>query len=386
MTPGARYAAAIEILDRTMEGAPAERELTSWARGNRFAGSKDRAVIRDIVFDGLRNLRSYAHLSGLDGARGVLIGRVLALGETPQSVFNGQGYAPALLDAHELDMVAAPKPDMSRAVSLDVPDWLEPLFSRDDDYALLKSRAPIDLRVNLHKSDLSRAKTSLAREGIEVDMLDTVPTALRVRGETRKVPQTAAYLNGSVELQDAGSQALVLALDIPDAGKVLDYCAGGGGKTLAMAALASPDVNFYAYDGDPKRLKALKDRAKRAGVQVQSVVHDPAKSDETYDLVVLDVPCSGSGAWRRTPDAKWKISPERLAELTQVQAEILNNTKGLVGEGGALAYMTCSLFAQENEQQIDRFLKANPTWKQEKSQHIPLAGGTDGFFISILKQ
>ena len=230
MTPAARYAAAIEILDRAMAGLSAERELTSWSRANRFAGSKDRAAVRDIVFDGLRNLRSFAHISGLSGSRGVLVGRLINAKEEVSSVFNGEGYAPAPLSDEELEIVNAPKSEMSRAVALDVPDWLEPLFDGDDDYSRLKTRAPIDLRVNTKKSNLQKASRALAADGIETDIVDVAKTTLRVRGETRKIPQTASYKNGAIELQDAGSQALIEALDIPDRTRVLDYCAGGGGK------------------------------------------------------------------------------------------------------------------------------------------------------------
>ena len=386
MTPAARYAAAIEILDRAMAGAPAERELTSWSRSNRYAGSKDRAAIRDIVFDGLRNLRSFAHLSGLNGARGVLVGRLLANDDDVTDVFSGQGYAPAPLSDEEMTTVQSTKPKMSRAVALDIPDWLDDAFNGDDDYARLKERAPIDLRVNLKKSNLSKATRSLALDGIEVDPVEASTTALRVRGETRKIPQTASYLNGSIELQDAGSQALIDAISLPEKGRVLDYCAGGGGKTLAMAGRANAGVEFSAYDIDPDRLKGLRERATRAGVSVKLLRNDPVKSTDLYDLVVLDVPCSGSGSWRRSPDAKWKLDQTRLDVLVQTQAQILNQSKNLVGPGGTLAYMTCSLFACENMNQINTFLQSNPEWHLDLHQTIQLAQGCDGFFVAILKK
>jgi 16S rRNA (cytosine967-C5)-methyltransferase len=386
MTPAARYAAAIEILDRAMAGLSAERELTSWSRANRFAGSKDRAAVRDIVFDGLRNLRSFAHISGLSGARGVLVGRLMNTGEEVSSVFNGEGYAPTPLSNEELEIVNAPKSEMSRAVALDVPDWLEPLFDGDDDYSRLKTRAPIDLRVNTKKSNLQKASRALAADGIETDPVDVAKTALRVRGETRKIPQTASYKNGAIELQDAGSQALIEALDIPDRTRVLDYCAGGGGKTLAMGARGVRGVQFSAYDLDQDRLKALRERAQRADVFVKLLKRDPVKDGEEFDLVVLDVPCSGSGAWRRSPDAKWKLDENRLAALVDTQAQILSNCRELVSEKGVLAYMTCSLFRRENEGQIETFLAQNPAWSVISQQNFKLSNDSDGFFLTTLRK
>jgi 16S rRNA (cytosine967-C5)-methyltransferase len=385
MTPAARYAAAIEILDRAMAGLSAERELTSWSRANRFAGSKDRAAVRDIVFDGLRNLRSFAHLSGLTGARGVLVGRLLNAGEDVASIFNGTGYAPPPLTDDERTIVEQPKAEMSRAVRLDIPDWLEPEFNGDDDYMRLKARAPIDLRVNTQKSNIKQAARALAQDGIETDPVDVASTALRVRGETRKIPQTSSYLQGVVELQDAGSQALIEALNIPENCSVLDYCAGGGGKTLAMAARVGSGVKFAAYDLDQDRLKALRERAQRAGVRVNLLKRDPVMEQEKYDLVVLDVPCSGSGAWRRSPDAKWKLDENRLTALVDTQAEILRNCKRLVRQGGLIAYMTCSLFKRENEAQVDAFVAENPEWALDLQKNLRLSDGSDGFFLSIMK-
>ena len=386
MTPAARYAAAIEILDRTLIGAPAERELTSWARGNRFAGSKDRAAIRDIVYDGLRNLRSYAHISGIGGARGVLIGQLISNNEELSSVFNGQGYAPPILSNEENTIIYSLKTDMSLAIKLDIPDWLVPKFNGKDEYSILKKRAPIDLRVNLNKVSLDNIAASLLKEGIKAEPLDVAKTALRVIGDTRKIPQTNSYLNGLIELQDAGSQALVLELNFPNYGKVLDYCAGGGGKTLAMASLISNNVILSAFDRDPGRLKALSHRADRAGIRVKLLKKDPVTKGEKFDLVVLDVPWSCSGAWRRTPDAKWKLTQARLDELLETQANIINATSELVSESGTLVYMTCSLFDCENEDQISNFIERNVGWKLTSSKRFELSAGTDGFYLAILNK
>ena len=213
-----------------------------------------------------------------------------------------------------------------------------------------------------------------------------VDTALRVQGETRKIPQTKLYLNGLIELQDAGSQALVAHLDCPKNGKVLDYCAGGGGKTLAIASRIFNDVSFSAYDKNQSRLKELKIRAQRAGIKVDLLKNDPVTGIKKYDLVVVDVPCSGSGSWRRSPDAKWKLTEQRLIDLMAIQTEILENTADLVTTGGTLAYMTCSLFSCENEEQVNKFILKNKLWKINQSKQIKLSSSSDGFYLASLSR
>jgi 16S rRNA (cytosine967-C5)-methyltransferase len=386
MTPSARYAASISILDKIIAGAPAERELTIWARGNRFAGSKDRAAIRDLVYDSLRNLRSYKHFSGLSGARGVFVGRLISKNEEIESIFNGQGYGPVCLTDIEKNTVNTKKNDMPYAVQMDIPDWLSEKFGNIHNYNILKSRAPIDLRVNIKKISLKSAISELKKDNIETEKLNLVDTALRVKGETRKIPQTKLYLNGLIELQDAGSQALVAQLDCPKNGKVLDYCAGGGGKTLAIASRTFNNVSFSAYDKNQSRLKELKIRAQRAGIKVDLLKNDPVIGIEKYDLVVVDVPCSGSGSWRRSPDAKWKFTEQRLIELMAIQTEILENTADLVATGGTLAYLTCSLFSCENEEQVNKFILKNKSWKINQSKQIKLSSSSDGFYLASLSR
>lgn len=386
MTPSARYAASIDILDKIIAGAPAERELTIWARGNRFAGSKDRAAIRDLVYDALRNLRSYAHLSGLDGARGIFIGRLIAKNEEINLIFNGQGYGPAGLSDIEQNAVDMQKNDMPYAVQMDIPNWISSKFKDVNNYDILKSRAPIDLRVNLKKITLKSAIAELKKDGIETETSSLVDTALRVRGETRKILQNKLYLNGFIELQDAGSQALVAQLDCPRTGKVLDYCAGGGGKTLAIASLISNDVSLFAYDKNQSRLKDLKLRAQRSSVKVHLLKEDPTTTNNKYDLVIVDVPCSGSGSWRRSPDAKWKLTEDRLNNLMELQSEILQNTSKLVSLGGTLAYMTCSIFSCENEEQINKFVLNNKSWKITNYKNFELSNNSDGFYLATLSK
>jgi 16S rRNA (cytosine967-C5)-methyltransferase len=392
MTPAARYAAAIEILDAIQDGQPAAKCLTNWARRHRFAGSGDRAAIRDITFDCLRRMRSFAALSGLAGGRGLAAGHILHAGGQVQNFFTGTGYAPATLTPAEIALVQATKAPVSEAVRLDIPDWLEqPLrrslgagFARE--LALLQARAPVDLRVNLKKTTLDQARNALSTAGVLTQPLALAPTALRVQENPRSISRCAAYLEGLVELQDVASQAVVDRLATHIEGRVLDYCAGGGGKTLAMAAQAPTGSVFTAFDSNSTRMQDLRTRADRAGVAVKILPQDPVNAGKRYNLVLVDVPCSGTGAWRRNPDGKWKLSAISLAALCRAQAEILQKSSGLTSTDGVLAYVTCSMLRQENEDQTAGFLRRNPGWEQlAEHRFLPSQGG-DGFYLCCLWQ
>ena len=384
MTPAARLAAAIDILDRVLAGVAAEKALTNWARSNRFAGSGDRHAIRDAVFDALRCRRSFAHLGGGETGRALVLGGVRASGADPAAIFTGEGYAPAPLSSAEQQPVPPPDP----LVALDCPEWLAPALqaSLGPDFAevmaLLRHRAPVFLRVNLRKTDPSGALAALAEDGIEAVAHPLSPTALEVTRNPRKVQAARSYLTGLVELQDAASQAVIEALPLKSGQKVLDYCAGGGGKSLALAAKA--DLRLFAHDIDPGRMKDLPQRSARAGVSVTRLETSALGSAAPFDLVLADAPCSGSGSWRRAPEAKWAFSAERLAELCAIQAQILDKTAKLVAPSGVLAYATCSLLDAENADQITAFLRRAPEWRVlSQRRWTPLDGG-DGFFCATL--
>lgn len=392
MTPNARYAASIEILDRILAGDPAEKTLTNWARSNRYAGSKDRAAVRDIVFDCLRQKRSFMHLSGFDGARGLIAGHILAAGSDVSTVFTSERFAADVLSDAEGDSIIVEKPTAPDATRLDIPDWIEPNLraALADDFnaslEALQNRAPLDLRLNSKKTTLKQVQTALAKEGIETKTVANTPNALRVTHNPRRVVMSEVYKNGMIEIQDAGSQGVVNALPLDGVQSVLDYCAGGGGKTLAMAASAGSGVKFDAYDQNKARMNDLPIRASRAGAFVQVLQTDPVLMDKTYDLVVLDVPCSGTGAWRRNPDGKWRFTEADLQEIIAVQSEILTKAEKLVAKGGTLAYVTCSLLREENECQIEQFLTTHENWNSVCSQHFKLTQGTDGFFLNLLQK
>jgi 16S rRNA (cytosine967-C5)-methyltransferase len=380
MTPSARAAAAIAILDRHLAGEPVERALTNWGRASRFAGSGDRAAVRDLVFDALRRRRSAAALGGGLTGRGLVLGLCRETGQ--EALFSGEGHAPAALT--DADEGRTP----TEAEALDVPDWLLPdlqaSFGPDCGAVLraMRQRAPVFLRVNLGRTDPAGAIAALAADAITAAPHPLATTALEVTGNARKVQTSAAYQQGLVELQDASSQAVVEALPLSDGMRVLDHCAGGGGKTLAMAARAR--LTLFAHDIAPRRMADLPDRARRAGAEV--TLTETPETAAPFDLVLVDAPCSGSGSWRRDPEGKWALTADRLAGLLRDQAEILDRVAAMVRPGGWLAYATCSLLRQENADQAARFLAAHPGWRLERDLPLtPLSGG-DGFYLALLQR
>ena len=383
MTPGARVAAAIEVLDSYLSGTPVEQAVTSWARSHRFAGSKDRAAIRDHVFDAVRRLASSQALGGGTDGRAVMIGLLRGQGGDPAEFFTGEGHAPAVLS----DIETVISTEMTRAQSLDCPEWLLPEFDRslgvDADAVLdsLRSRAPVFVRANLAKCDRNKAASILAEDGIETRLSALAPTALEIINNPRKIKASRAFLKGYVELQDAASQAVIEALNIQPGMRVLDYCAGGGGKALAMAALGA-DVT--AHDLSWERMKDIPSRAERAGVSIKRARHDALTGLGGFDLVLADAPCSGSGSWRRAPHGKWLLTPEKLAKIQSAQREILDKMPSYLAADGQMAYVTCSVLKCENQDQVQAFLSGCDTYHiTAEQQFTPLNGG-DGFYVSQL--
>jgi 16S rRNA (cytosine967-C5)-methyltransferase len=378
VTPSARTAAAIAILDRWLAGMAAEQALTNWGRASRYAGSGDRLAVRDMVFDALRCRRSFAHLGGGETGRGLMLGRLRERGEEPAALFTGGPHAPAPLTTGE----QAPPGPMPEAVALDCPDWLAhplraalgPAFAPV--LLLMRQRAPVFLRVNTARATLAGAAARLAAEGIATAPHPLASTALEVTGGARGLARSAPYAEGWVELQDAASQAVVEALPLAPGDRVLDLCAGGGGKALALAARGA---RVTAHDADPGRMRDLPARAARAGAAIALAARPEAAAP--FDLVLADVPCSGSGAWRRAPEGKWRLTPAGLAALVATQAAILDRATGLVRPGGRLAYATCSLVGAENDGQAAPFLARHRAFVAAGSQRwTPLDGG-DGFHL-----
>lgn len=384
MTPGARVAAAIEILHDMSEGLAAEQALTRWARRSRFAGSKDRAAIRDHIFGVLRCRSLAAHYGKATSPRALMIGALYHEGAELDTLFSGEGHAPTPLNLAEQQF---PDPPTDKETRWCMPSWLLPhlesaLEERAEATALaLQDRGPVSLRVNTAKTTLAAVQAQLAEQGIDTSSNDLCETALLVTEGARKIRNSPAFLEGLVELQDASSQAVAAALP-KDVERVLDYCAGGGGKALAIAA--DPSITVFAHDVDPRRMADLPARADRADAQITVVTADDLAQTGPFDVVLCDAPCSGSGAWRRSPEGKWTLTADRLAELTTVQDDILDGAAALTTQNGKLVYATCSVFRVENEDRVSAFLARHREWYLNFVHRFDVTEEGDGFFTAHL--
>ena len=389
MRPDARAAAAIDILDVWLAGEEGlDRLLTRWGRDNRYAGSGDRHAIADLVYGAVRRKRSAQWVCGAEdpaSGRALVLGSALLDGVDPETLFTGARHAPAPLTVAErrqrpLDTAPAPVRD-------DVPDWLAAHVAPDDreDLDALRHRAALDLRANLLRTDRASAARALAEEGIATEPHPTSDTALRVTEGARKVQRSTAYLDGLVEIQDAASQAIADLIEARPGQRVLDLCAGGGGKALAIAARTGNTCEILAHDIAPARLAQIPERAARAG----AVIHCLAPGDLEHaarnaDVVLIDAPCSGSGAWRRNPDAKWRLGLADLNRLTALQDRLLRQGADLVAPDGRLVYATCSILAAENTQRVAAFVDGTPGWSRTSQTAMRPRGGTDGLYGAVL--
>ena len=383
MTPGARVAAAIDILDQIISGQLAEQALSRWARSSRYAGAKDRAAVRDHVFDALRHWRSDAIRGGGETGRARMIGRLRAQGDSLSALFDGKAYCAAPLTARESAAGSEPEGLGDR---WDVPDWMIDLFNESlgDDAErtaiALTDRAPITVRINGARTTAREAAARLAVDGIVLGPNPRAPSALTACAGARRIRNSEAFKQGLVELQDASSQAAVATL--PAQGRALDFCAGGGGKALALAA-AGWEVT--AHDIDAARMQDIPVRAARGGHDIKICAPEEDIAERgTFDLVFCDVPCSGSGTWRRTPEAKWALTSDKLAAFVALQAQVLERALKHVRPGGTLAYATCSVFKDENTGQIEAFLATHPEWQQKAVHQWPVDEWGDGFFCAHL--
>ena len=376
MTPAARLAAAIEVFDAIeKERRPAADALKAWGLTHRFAGSGDRAAIAGLVYDALRRRSSSAFIMGADTPRAILLGvlkRERGLdSEAIGKLASGGQYAPEALSDDERKRLDAG--DLSGApphVAGDYPEWLDPHFARAfgdaraEEGAALSSRAPLDLRVNTIKAERDKAAGMLA--DLAPEPARWSPWGLRVRlaadAKSPAIHAEPAFLKGMIEVQDEGSQLAALFAGAQPGEQVLDLCAGAGGKTLALAAVMQNKGQIYATDDDKRRLAPIHDRLKRSGarnVQVRTPKSVGGELDDLkgrIDLVLIDAPCTGTGAWRRNPDAKWRMRPGALEQRQKEQAEVLDRAVPLLKAGGRIAYVTCSVLDEENGDQVRAFL------------------------------
>ena len=385
MTPGAHIAAAIEVLDQILAGQNAEVSLIKWGRSNRFAGSGDRYAIRDIVYDALRQKNSLTKRSKNISGRSWIIALLKKREVDLDEYFGATRYSPPKIKKWELELL----PIENESDLYDIPDWLWPKWKASlgikaiEVAGTLKERANIFLRVNIIKGTREDAIQALEKDGIISKFHPTVSTALIVNKGTRKIKNSEAYNIGLVELQDASSQASVLKLNIDQNGPILDFCAGGGGKSLALSAYLNKPI--FAYDANFERMKDLPNRARRSGANIRVIKSNDLKKSH-YGLVFCDAPCSGSGSWRRDPEGKWSLTLRDYERLLSLQENILSTASQLVKPNGNLVYATCSILKDENKAQIQKFLESTNDWVFEKEKVcIPSELG-DGFYFSILKR
>jgi len=418
MKPGARVATEIELLEELEslwgEGsrAPADGVLNQFFRHRRFIGSKDRGEISRVVYGVLRHeaaLNWQLTRGGVEiNPRGrVLAAHVLADGvgvEELQELCNGEQYCPARLSEAELGWVKshAAQPlfhdDMPRAVKFHYPEWMEStlqeLFGETLPEAMeaMNREAPVDIRVNTLKATRDELLKELASEGLEPEPTphSTLGVRLKKRGPLIGME---IFRQGWFELQDEGSQLVAQLVQAQSGDKGVDFCAGAGGKTLALAAEMENRGRILAWDTDSKRLGQMKPRLGRAGVSNVQMRLLKSEHDNvvkrycgTADWVLLDVPCTGTGTWRRSPDLRRRTTPRELEEAQELQRTIFENASGLVKPGGRLVYVTCSILPEENESQVEGFLHAHPQFKQADPflRLYPHTEGTDGFFGAVL--
>src|SRR5262245_6609084 len=431
MTPGARLAAAIEVIaDIDARRRPAADALKDWGLAHRFAGSGDRAAIAGLVYDALRRKSSAAFVMGADTPRAVVLGmlrleRKLDGAAIARLAEDGRHAPGALTDDERMRVDAASLEGAPAWVAGDYPEWLDPNLARtfgDEraaEGAALASRAPLDLRVNTRKSERDAAAEMLSH-------LKSAPTrwspwglriVLAADAKSPAIHAEPAFIKGLIEIQDEGSQVAALCADAKPGEQVVDLCAGAGGKTLALAAAMEGRGQIFATDSDKRRLAPIHARITRAdahNIQVRTPKgQGPSLTDlsDRADLVLIDAPCTGTGAWRRNPDAKWRVRPGALPTPLKEPAATLDAAATVVKAGGRIAYVTCSVLAEENGDQVRAFLERQRDFtlmppaevanalgeraflfrraalmSEEGLLMTPRRTDTDGFFVAVARR
>lgn len=438
MRLGGRIAAAIEVLtDITHQHTPVTDALRDWGKAHRFAGSKDRSFIGNVVHDALRQKSSVAWRMGcVDVAeaspRAIILGTMgFVWGYSIDDIsaaFTDDSHAPSALNTAEREALSGAH-DLSLApdwVRADVPEWIWPAFEANfgedaiEEGIALTTRPPLDLRVNTLKSTREDALAALSEFGAQNAPLS--PIGIRIPAKEREgrlpnIQPEAIFQTGGIEIQDEGSQIAALLVNAQPGETILDYCAGGGGKSLALAGAMKNEGKIYAYDIDKRRLAPLYQRALRAGADMIEL-RPPNKGGGAsvlsdlkgkMDRVLIDAPCTGTGTWRRKPDAKWRLSEKSLERRMNEQAKVLEQAADYVRDSGYLVYVTCSVLAEENEAPVYAFLEANKAFQIVSAGEVwedsfpadagqplsvdgasvtltPATLGTDGFFFAVMEK
>lgn len=407
MTPSARLAAAASVLDSIAQGRqPAEAVLKAWGAANRYAGSKDRRAIADRVY---KVLRARGRLSwimgGREDGRALVIGSLAALDgltlEEIEALHSGDGYGPRPLSKQERSRITAGEGELPGWVQAGLPEFVVEDFKAtfgdrwtEEARELMQPRAPIDLRVNLARATVDEVEAELREAGLEPARTPGSPVGLRLPSEPPpNVQAQEAFKAGRIEIQDEASQIVCALAGAAPGMTVVDYCAGGGGKTLGLAAAMQGQGTLVASDVVAKRLENVRPRLARAGVEAElRLIGQNGGGMEDLngqaDLVFVDAPCSGSGTWRRRPEDAWRLTAEEVERLHALQVRILSQAAKLVKPGGRLAYVTCSMLSRENEASADAFEAAHPDFAPVGSRRrlSPASTNTDGFFFALYEK
>ncbi len=404
MKNASRVQAIIEILDEVLEDkAPADSLIDRYFKSRRYIGAKDRRFIADTVWNIIRKRLKYSEM--LHGnVSGRLLSALYLNNEDLDLIFNGEEYAPIALSKEEKALIKAALKfeEFSPYACYECPKWL---FEKFDDVHMIEAlneTAPVDVRTNFCSRE--QAKERLKKEGLFFSNTPLSPIGLRTT-ERINLNNCMTYQDGEIEVMDEGSQLLALMVNAKPHHKIIDYCAGAGGKALAIGERLHNEGIVWAHDISQERLSRIKKRAERLDILNIKIIRDVI--DKDYDRFIIDAPCSGSGTWRRSPDAKYRLTPEKLKDICHTQAQLLEFGAAHTKTGGELIYMTCSVFDEENEQQIISFLDKHPEfcpldhkslWEKvldipvygfdsQKWLHFsPLNSKTDGFFFCAMKK
>lgn len=424
MTPSARLAAAASVLDSIAQGRqPAEAVLKVWGQQNRYAGSKDRRAVADRVYKVLRarGRLSWA-MGGREDGRALVIGSLslidgLTLDEI-EALHSGEGYGPRPLSKQERSRLTAGEGELPGWVAAGLPEFVVEDFKvtfgerwTEEARGLMQPRAPIDLRVNTARTTVEAVETELREAGLEPTRTVWSAVGLRLASEPPpNIQALDAFKDGRIEIQDEGSQIVCALAGAGPGMTVVDYCAGGGGKTIGLGAALEGQGRLIASDVVNKRLENIRPRLERAGIdaELRLIGQNGGGMEDlngAADLVFVDAPCSGSGTWRRRPEDAWRLTTEEVERLHALQVRILGQAAKLVKPGGRLVYVTCSMLSRENEASVEAFeadhpgfnavplneaatpgLSEMPRGEGARLRLSPASSGTDGFFFTAWRR
>lgn len=405
MQTGARYQAVLELISTIFKDEkPADGIIDAYLKARKYIGSKDRRFIAETVWNIIRNRMKLEFDGGSKEYRKILLTYLKSKDESIAEIFDGGQYSPAALNDEEKEWLENENEDVYPLyVEAETPEWI---YKKVQNLNLLKSlngTASADFRINVKNREAVIDK--LKSEGFSVYPTPYSPLGIRC-DERISLGNCIAFKEGEIEVQDEASQIAALLCDVKPEHKIVDYCCGAGGKSLAMAYLLGNKGHIYAHDIEKKRLMAIKPRMERLGIKNIELIDFLATSDKDFDRFVVDAPCSGTGTWRRSPDAKFRLNQNMVDKLNKIQLDLLYKAYEKTKIGGRIIYITCSILNEENEEIIAAFMQNNPKvqlvnikelWESkieapypyhsEKYLRMsPLTTGTDGFFICVLEK